>query len=409
METRKIIFSPPDITEAEIEAVAEAMRSGWITTGPRTKELEKRIAAYLGTNKAVALNSATAAEELNLRILGIGEGDEVLVPAYTYTASASAAVHVGAKVRFVDCQKDSLEMDYDAMEAAISEKTRAVIPVDIAGIPCDYERIYEIVNRKKDVFKPAGNTELGQKIQKAIGRIPVVSDSAHSFGASRKGKMAGTLADFSSFSFHAVKNLTTAEGGASVWNSISGIDDEELYHWYQLYSLHGQDKDALAKTKLGSWEYDIIAPLYKCNLTDVGAAIGLVQMDRYPSLLQRRRVIIEKYDKACDELGVEHLTHYTDEYTSSGHLYLARIPGADDSKRREIITKMAEMGVPCNVHYKPLPMMTAYKSLGFDIKDYPNAYAHYENEVTLPLHTKLSDNDVDFITECFAKVIRSSK
>ena len=409
MEARKIIFSPPDITEAEIEAVAEAMRSGWITTGPRTKELEKRIAAYLGTNKAVALNSATAAEELNLRILGIGEGDEVLVPAYTYTASASAAIHVGAKVRFIDCQKDSLEMDYDAMEAAINEKTKAVIPVDLAGIPCDYERIYEIVNRKKELFTPGGNTELGQRIQKALGRIAVVSDSAHSFGASRKGKMAGTLADFSSFSFHAVKNLTTAEGGASVWNSIPGIDDEELYHWYQLYSLHGQDKDALAKTKLGSWEYDIIAPLYKCNLTDVGAAIGLVQMDRYPSLLKRRREIIEKYDKACDELGVMHLTHYTDEYASSGHLYLARIPGADDAKRREIITKMAELGVPCNVHYKPLPMMTAYKSLGFDIKDYPNAYAHYENEVTLPLHTKLSDDDVDFITECFAKVIRSSK
>ena len=409
MEARKIIFSPPDITEAEIEAVAEALRSGWITTGPRTKELEKRIAAYLGTNKAVALNSATAAEELNLRILGIGEGDEVLVPAYTYTASASAAIHVGAKVRFIDCQKDSLEMDYEAMEAAINEKTKAVIPVDIAGIPCDYERIYEIVNRKKDLFNPGGNTELGQKIQKALGRVAVVSDSAHSFGASRKGKMAGALADFSSFSFHAVKNLTTAEGGASVWKSIPGIDDEDLYHWYQLYSLHGQDKDALAKTKLGSWEYDIVAPLYKCNLTDVGAAIGLVQMDRYPSLLQRRREIIEKYDKACDELGVEHLTHYTDEYTSSGHLYLARIPGADDAGRREIITKMAEMGVPCNVHYKPLPMMTAYKSLGFDIKDYPNAYAHYENEVTLPLHTRLSDDDVDFITGCFAKVIRSSK
>ena len=409
MESRKIIFSPPDITEAEIEAVAEALRSGWITTGPRTKELEKRIAAYLGTNKAVALNSATAAEELNLRILGIGEGDEVLVPAYTYTASASAAIHVGAKVRFIDCQKDSLEMDYDALEAAINEKTKAVIPVDIAGIPCNYERIYEIVNRKKDLFNPGGNTELGQKIQKALGRVAVVSDSAHSFGASRKGMMAGALADFSSFSFHAVKNLTTAEGGASVWKNIPGIDDEELYHWYQLYSLHGQDKDALAKTKLGSWEYDIVAPLYKCNLTDVGAAIGLVQMDRYPSLLQRRREIIEKYDKACDELGVEHLTHYTDEYTSSGHLYLARIPGADDAKRREIITKMAELGVPCNVHYKPLPMMTAYKSLGFDIKDYPNAYAHYENEVTLPLHTKLSDDDVDFITECFAKVIQSSK
>lgn len=408
MEARKIIFSPPDITEAEIEAVAEALRSGWITTGPRTKELEKRIAAYLGTPKAVALNSATAAEELNLRILGIGEGDEVMVPAYTYTASASAAIHVGAKVKFIDCQKDSLEMDYDAMEAAINEKTKAVIPVDIAGIPCDYERIFEIVNRKKELFTPGGNTELGQRIQKTLGRVAVVSDSAHSFGASRKGKMAGTLADFSSFSFHAVKNLTTAEGGAAVWNSIPGIDDDELYHMYQLYSLHGQDKDALAKSKLGSWEYDIIAPLYKCNLTDVGAAIGLVQMDRYPALLKRRREIIEKYDKICDELGVEHLTHYTDEYTSSGHLFLARIPGADDAKRREVIIKMAELNVPCNVHYKPLPMMTAYKNLGYDIKDFPNAYAHYENEVTLPLHTKLSDDDVAFIGECFTKVIRSS-
>ena len=408
MESRKIIFSPPDITESEIEAVAEALRSGWITTGPRTKELEKRIAQYLGTPRAVALNSATAAEELNLRILGIAEGDEVLVPAYTYTASASAAIHVGAAVKFIDCQKDSLEMDYDAMEAAITEKTKAVIPVDIAGIPCDYDRIYEIVNRKKALFVLGGSTELGQKIQKALGRVAVVSDSAHSFGASRKGKMAGTLADFSSFSFHAVKNLTTAEGGAAVWNHISGIDDDELYHWYQLYSLHGQDKDALAKTKLGSWEDDIIAPLSKCNLTDVGAARGLVQMNRYPSLQQRRREIIEKYDKVCDELGVEHLTHYTDEYTSSGHLFLARIPGADDAKRREVIIKMAELGVPCNVHYKPLPMMTAYKALGFDIKDFPNAYAHYENEVTLPLHTKLSDDDVDFIGECFAKVIRSN-
>ncbi len=405
MESRKIIFSPPDITEAEIEAVAEALRSGWITTGPRTKEFERRVAEYIGSPRAVALNSATASEELNLRILGIGEGDEVLVPAYTYTASASAAIHTGAKVKFIDCQKDSLEMDYDAMEAAITEKTRAVIPVDIAGIPCDYDRIYEIVNRKKDMFTPAGNTELGRKIQKTLGRIAVVSDSAHSFGASRKGKMAGALADFSSFSFHAVKNLTTAEGGAAVWKSIPGIDDDELYHWYQLYSLHGQDKDALAKSQLGSWEYDIIAPLYKCNLTDVGAAIGLVQMDRYPGLLKRRRKIIEKYDAACDELGVEHLTHYTDEYTSSGHLFLARIPGADDKRRREVIVKMAEQGVPCNVHYKPLPMMTAYKALGFDIKDFPNAYAHYENEVTLPLHTKLSDGDVEYITEAFRKAL----
>ena len=401
MEKRKIIFSPPDITEEEIEAVAEALRSGWITTGPRTKEFEKQIAEYLGCNKSVALNSATAAEELNFRILGIGEGDEVIVPAYTYTASAAAALHTGAAVRFIDCAKDSPEIDYDAIEDAINEKTKAVVPVDIAGIPCDYDRIYETVEKKKGLFTPGGNTELGKRVQKALGRVAVVSDSAHSFGASRGGRMAGTLADFSSFSFHAVKNLTTAEGGASVWKSIEGIDDEELYHTYQLLSLHGQDKDALAKTKLGSWEYDIIAPLYKCNLTDVGAAIGLVQMKRYPGLLQRRKEIIERYDAAMDRLGIWHLCHYTADYTSSGHLYLSRIPGADDEKRREVIVKMAERGVPCNVHYKPLPMMTAYRSLGVDIKVYPNAYAFYENEVTLPLHTKLSDEDVDYIIESY--------
>ncbi|MBR5419580.1 MAG: DegT/DnrJ/EryC1/StrS aminotransferase family protein [Lachnospiraceae bacterium] len=404
MEQRKISFSPPDITEDEIEEVCVALRSGWITTGPRVKEFEKRIAAYLGAPCAVALNSATAAEELNFRILGIGEGDEVLVPAYTYTATAAAALHTGASIRFVDCAKDSLEMDYDALEAAISEKTKAVVPVDIAGIPCNYERVFEIVERKRSLFTPGGNTELGQRIQKALGRVAVVSDSAHSFGASRKGKMAGTLADFSSFSFHAVKNLTTAEGGASVWRSIPGIDDGELYHWYQLYSLHGQDKDALAKTKLGSWEYDIIAPLYKCNLTDVGAAIGLIQLDRYPSLLARRREIIEKYDAACERLGLEHLKHYTEDYSSCGHLYILRLSGADDLRRREIITAMAEKGVPCNVHYKPLPMMTAYKNLGFDIKDYPNAYARYANAMSLPLHTKLDDADVDYIIACLEEV-----
>ena len=405
MEQRKIIFSPPDITDDELEEVCVALRSGWITTGPRTKEFEKRIAAYLGTAKAVALNSATAAEELNLHILGIGPGDEVLVPAYTYTASASAALHVGATVRFVDCQKDSLEMDYDALGDMITEKTKVIVPVDLGGIPCDYERVYRIVEEKKGLFKPGGNTELGARIQKALGRIAVVADAAHSFGASRGGVMAGMLADFSSFSFHAVKNLTTAEGGAAVRRSIPGIDDEELYHWYMLYSLHGQDKDALAKTKLGAWEYDIIAPLYKCNLTDLGAALGLVQLDRYPQLLARRRQIIEHYDKVCDEIGVEHLTHYTKDYSSSGHLYLSRLPKADDAARRELIVKMAERGIPCNVHYKPLPMMTAYKALGFDIADFPNAYAHYANEVTLPLHTKLSDDDVDYIITNYKEAI----
>ena len=405
MEERKIIFSPPDITEDEIEEVCVALRSGWITTGPRTKEFERRIAEYLNAPRAVALNSATAAEELNLRILGIGAGDEVLVPAYTYTATAAAALHTGASIRFIDCAKDSLEMDYDALEAAITERTRVIIPVDIAGIPCDYDRIYDIVERKRGLFTPAGNTELGQLIQKSLGRIAVVSDSAHSFGAERDGRMAGTLADFSSFSFHAVKNLTTAEGGAAVWRSIPGIDDDDLYHWFQLYSLHGQDKDALAKSRLGSWEYDIIAPLYKCNLTDVAAAIGLIQMDRYPKLLDRRHEIIARYDAACDALGIEHLTHVTQQYRSSGHLYLSRIPMADDEKRREVITKMAERGVPCNVHYKPLPMMTAYKNLGFSIAGFPNAYAHYANEVSLPLHTRLSDDDVDYICSCYKAVL----
>lgn len=410
MEKRKIIFSPPDITEEEIEEVAEALRSGWITTGPRTKELERQIADYVHTSKAVALNSATAAEELNFRIAGIGEGDEVIVPAYTYTASASAAIHVGATVRFVDVQSESLEPDYDALEAMINEKTKAIVPVDIAGIPCDYDRIFDIVEKKRSLFTPGGNTELGRRIQKAIGRVLVITDGAHAFGASRDGRMVGEIADFTSFSFHAVKNFTTAEGGAAVWRDISGVDNEEIYKQYQLYSLHGQSKDALAKTKLGAWEYDIIGPWYKCNMTDVAAAIGLVQMKRYDGLLKRRREIIEMYDKILSEIPeVKRMTHYTDSYTSSGHLYLTRISTFDDAKRREFITRMEEIGVPCNVHYKPLPMMTGYKALGFDIKDFPNAYHMYENEVTIPLHTKLSDEDVNFIAQTYIEVYRRIK
>ncbi len=403
---RKIIFSPPDISEEEIEAVAEALRSGWITTGPRTKELERQIAEYVGTDKAVCLNSATAAEECNLRALGIGEGDEVIVPAYTYTASASAAIHCGAKLKFIDVQKDSLEMDYDALAGLITPATKAVIPVDIAGIPCDYERIYETVKAKAPIFVPGGNNETGRKIQKALGRVAVVADGAHSFGAERGGVMSGSLADFTSFSFHAVKNFTTAEGGAAVWKDMDGVDNDELYRFYQLLSLHGQSKDALAKNRLGGWEYDIVAPFYKCNMTDVCAAIGLVQMKRYKGLLARRRQIIEKYDKAMDAISVEHLKHYTDEYSSSGHLYIVRIPGADDEMRRRIIIETEKAGVPCNVHYKPLPMMTAYKALGADIADYPNAYARYANAITLPLHTLLSDDDVDYICEVFAKSVR---
>lgn len=410
MEKRKIIFSPPDITEEEIEEVAEALRSGWITTGPRTKELERQIADYVHTSKAVALNSATAAEELNFRIAGIGEGDEVIVPAYTYTASASAAIHVGATVRFVDVQSESLEPDYDALEAMINEKTKAIVPVDIAGIPCDYDRIFDIVEKKRLLFTPGGNTDLGRRIQKAIGRVLVIADGAHAFGASRAGKMVGEIADFTSFSFHAVKNFTTAEGGAAVWRDIFGVDNEEIYKQYQLYSLHGQSKDALAKTKLGAWEYDIIGPWYKCNMTDVAAAIGLVQMKRYDGLLKRRREIIEMYDKILSEIPeVNRLTHYTDSYTSSGHLYLTRISTFDDAKRREFITRMEERGVPCNVHYKPLPMMTGYKALGFDIKDFPNAYHMYENEVTIPLHTKLSDEDVNYIAQTYIEVYKRIK
>lgn len=397
---RKIPFSPPDISELEIQEVCEALRSGWITTGPRTKKLEQKLAQYCHTDKMVCLNSATAAEELNLRVLGIGPGDEVLVPAYTYTASASAAIHTGATVRFIDCQENSLEMDYDRMEAAITEKTKAVIPVDLGGIPCDYDRIYEAVERKKDLFRP--NSE----IQKAMGRIAVVADCAHALGAEKKGKMTGALADFSSFSFHAVKNFTTAEGGASCWKTIPGIDNDELYHQYQLLSLHGQSKDALAKTKLGAWEYDIVGPWYKCNMTDIMAAIGLKQLERYPGLLQRRAEIIRRYDAALKPLGVETLTHFGEDYRSSGHLYITRVPNITEQQRNDIIVKMAEREIACNVHFKPLPMMTAYKTLGFDIEDYPNAYKHYANEITLPLHTKLSDEDVAYVIENFTEILK---
>lgn len=402
---RTISFSPPDISELEIKEVVEALKSGWITTGPRTKELEKRLAEFCHTSKVVCLNSATAAEELNLRVCGIGEGDEVIVPAYTYTASASAAIHCGAKVIFVDSQKDSTEMDYDKVAEAITEKTKAVIAVDLGGILVDYDKLYEAVESKKSFFEPGGNTDLGRRIQKAIGRVLIFSDAAHALGASRNGKMAGEFADFTSFSFHAVKNFTTAEGGASTWRDIPGIDNDELYYQYQLYSLHGQSKDALAKTQIGAWEYDIIGPWYKCNMTDIMAAIGLRQLDRYPGLLQRRREIIEKYDTMCDELGVEHLVHYTKNSISSGHLYLTRIPGASDETRREIIKELAVRGVNTNVHYKPLPMMTAYKEMGWDIKDFPNAYDFYMNLITLPLHTKLTDEDVEYVINNYKEVI----
>ncbi len=400
MKQFNIPFSPPDISEAEVELVADALRSGWITTGPKTKLLEKKIAEWVGTPKCVCLNSQTACAEVALRILGIGPGDEVITTAYTYTASASVICHVGAKVVMVDCRTDSLEMDYDALEASITEKTKAIIPVDLAGIPCDYDRIFAIVERKKSLFHPA------TEIQEKLGRVAVVCDAAHAFGAEWHGQMVGAIADFTNFSFHAVKNFTTAEGGAMTWRHIDGVDDEAIYKQAQLLSLHGQSKDALAKTQLGAWEYDIVAPLYKCNMTDVAAAMGLAQFDRYPAMLARRKEIIEKYDAALKPLGVEVLTHYTDDYTSSGHLYITRIPGATDEERREIIIKMAEAGVACNVHYKPLPMHTAYKNLGFDIADYPNAYAHYANEITLPLHTRLTDEEVAYITETYCAILK---
>lgn len=406
MEKRNIPFSPPDISELEIQEVVETLKSGWITTGPRTKELERRLAEFCHTSKVVCLNSSTAAEELNLRICGIGEGDEVIVPAYTYTATASAVIHCGAKVIFIDSRKDSTEMDYDKVAEAITEKTKAVIAVDLGGVICDYDKLYTAIDRKREFFVPKEGDDLGARIQKSIGRVLVIADCAHALGANRKGKMAGEWADFSSFSFHAVKNFTTAEGGASTWRDIAGIDNEELYKQYQLYSLHGQSKDALAKTQLGSWEYDIVAPWYKCNMTDIMAAIGLRQLDRYSFLLKRRNEIITRYDAMCDELGVKHLNHYSEKHTSSGHLYLTRIPGISDDVRREIIIKLAKRGVTTNVHYKPLPMMTAYKNIGWDIKDFPNAYAYYENLVTLPLHTQLSDEDVEYIVKQFSFVVK---
>ena len=399
MKLFNIPFSPPDMTEAEVQEVREAILSGWITTGPRTKELERQIASYVDAPRAVCLNSATACLEMALRLLGIGAGDEVIVPAYTYTASASVVCHVGAKVVLVDSQTDSLEMDYNAVEAAINERTKAIIPVDLAGVPCDYKRIFEIVERKKKLFKPVND------LQRAIGRVAVCADAAHAFGASWNGHMVGSMADFTAFSFHAVKNFTTAEGGALTWRTIPGIDNEALYHQLQLFSLHGQSKDALAKTQLGSWEYDIVGPWYKCNMTDITAALGLVQLKRYPALLARRRAIIERYDDAFKPLGVKVLPHYTDEHVSSGHLYITRIPNASMEERQAIIDEMAERGIATNVHYKPLPMMTAYKALGFDINDFPNAYAHFVNEITLPLHTRLTDEEVDYIIEQYTDIL----
>lgn len=400
MKRFNIPFSPPDMTEAEINEVKEAILSGWITTGPRTKELERQIAGYVGTERAVCLNSATACLELTLRLLGIGQGDEVIVPAYTYTASAAVVAHVGAKIVFVDIQENSLEMDYDAVEKAVNERTKAIIPVDLAGIPCDYERLFSIVERKRPLFRPATD------LQRTIGRVAICTDAAHAFGASWHNRMVGSVADFTSFSFHAVKNFTTAEGGALTWRTIEGIDNETLYHQLQLFSLHGQSKDALAKTQLGAWEYDIVGPWYKCNMTDIMAALGLVQMKRYPALLARRREIIERYDAAFKPLGIEVLNHYTADYTSSGHLYLTRIPGITPEQRQTVIVRMAERGIATNVHYKPLPMMTAYRNMGFDIKDFPNAYAHFANEITLPLHTRLTDEEIDYIIEQFTDTIR---
>ena len=396
-----IPFSPPDISEMEVQEVAAALRSGWITTGPRTKQLEKNIAAYVGVNKCVCLNSQTACAEMALRVLGIGPGDEVIVPAYTYTASASVVAHVGAKLVLIDSQKDSLEMDYEAVEAAINENTKAIIAVDLAGIPCDYSKLFPMVLRKSKLFRPNSG------LQKALGRIAILADTAHAFGAQREDVMAGAIADFSSFSFHAVKNLTTAEGGALTWNTIMGIDDEAIYKRLQLLSLHGQSKDALAKAQLGAWEYDVIGTWYKCNMTDITAAIGLKQLERYPGMLRRRKEIIQKYDAALKPLGVKVLEHYTDEYQSSGHLYLTRVPGITLEQRNEIIIKMAEAGIACNVHYKPLPMHTAYKNLGFDIKDYPNAYAHFENEITLPLHTNLTDEQVDYVIGNYVEILKA--
>ena len=423
IKLRNIPFSPPDMSEAEAKLATEAILSGWITTGPKTKEFERQIAEYVGTKKAVCLNSATAAMEMALRLIGVGPDDEVIVPAYTYTATASVTQHVGCKVVMVDSQKDNVEMDYDKLAEAITEKTKVICPVDLGGVMCDFDKIFAVIESKKHLFRPAN------EIQKKLGRIIVAADDAHAFGAQWHGKMAGSIADFSSFSFHAVKNLTTAEGGALVWNlpfgelkvesgelkdympTVPYIDGETwdglLYRVSQLFSLHGQNKDALAKTQLGAWEYDVIGPWYKCNMTDIMAGIGLAQLSRYQGMLERRKQIIGIYDEALKDLSVAVLNHYGDDFAGSGHLYITRLLGRTDQERRDVIVKMAERGIACNVHYKPLPMMTAYKALGFDIKDYPNAYNLFVNEVTLPLHTRLSDEDVEYVISNYVDIIKN--
>ena len=399
MKKYNIPFSPPDISDGEINEVIDTLKSGWITTGPKTKELERRLSEFTNTPKTVCLNSATAALELTLRVLGIGEGDEVIVPAMTYTASCSVIYHVGAKAVIVDIAEDSHEMDYDALANAITENTKAVIPVDLAGIPCDYDKIFEIVESKKHLFK--ANSEYQEK----LGRVAVVADGAHALGSTYKGEKIGSVADFTTFSFHAVKNFTTAEGGSVTWKENENFDNEELYREYQIYSLHGQTKDALAKTKAGSWEYDIVIPGYKCNLTDIAASIGLVQLDRYPKLLERREDIISQYNKGFEGTRITALSHSSEDYKSCGHLYITHVEGATFEQRGEIITKMAERGISCNVHYKPLPLLTAYKNLGFDIENYPNAYNYYVKEITLPLHTRLSDEDVAVIISNFKEIV----
>lgn len=399
MKKYNIPFSPPDISDGEINEVIDTLKSGWITTGPKTKELERRLSEFTDTPKTVCLNSATAALELTLRVLGIGEGDEVIVPAMTYTASCSVIYHVGAKAVIIDIAEDSNEMDYDALADAITENTKAVIPVDLAGIPCDYDRIFEVVESKKHLFK--ANSEYQEK----LGRVAVVADGAHALGSTYKGKKIGSVADFTTFSFHAVKNFTTAEGGSVTWKENENFDNEELYREYQIYSLHGQTKDALAKTKAGSWEYDIVIPGYKCNLTDIAASIGLVQLDRYPKLLERREDIIDQYNKGFEGTRIKPLSHSSEDYKSCGHLYITHVEGATFEQRGEIIVKMAERGISCNVHYKPLPLLTAYKNLGFDIENYPNAYNYYVKEITLPLHTRLSDEDVAVIISNFKEIV----
>lgn len=396
----KVQFSPPDISQSEIDGVIEVLKSGWITTGPKTKEFERKIAQYCGVNKAVCLNSQTACAEMALRVLGLTEDDEVITTAYTYTASASVAAHIGAKLVLVDTKENSLEMDYDKLEDKITEKTKAIIPVDIAGVPCDYNRLFEIAEAKKSLFKPCG------KIQEAIGRIAIMADAAHSFGAEYHGKKSGSIADFSSFSFHAVKNLTTAEGGTLTWNEIDGIDDEEIYKKLQLLSLHGQSKDALSKTTVGAWEYDVLGAYYKCNMTDITAAIGLAQLERYNAMLLRRREMIKKYDDAFKPLGISVLEHYGTDYSSSGHLYITRIPNISFEDRNEIITSMAKRDVACNVHYKPLPLLTVYKNMGFEIEDFSNAYNFYKNEITLPLHTCLTDEMISYVIDNFVECVK---